>query len=413
MPRFCRLLCRWSLALLLSLAWHAHADDTATAIESVRQNIQALGESALTEAEKRDLQELYQGTLTFLQRIQATERDQEALRRQVEEAPAQIREIRQQIDRAQQADPDRLRSSFEGQPLRDLERQLGERVSQMFGWQNELTAVNSELIAAQTRPERTQASVANNQTREQAVVEQIRTAQRLADTPLNLARVEMLRAEQRSLQRHSDLLRQRLAANATLQDLAANRRDLLAQQINEVETEIALLQDVIDEKRRSESEQAVTDASQWADVSNLQLREQGNLNRQLSEELLRSTTQISDLTRRNIQTKQQIDSLTQIETALEQQIGVLEGSVLLSRILHQQKAALPQMRFDANLADYIADLRLRQFELNQVREDLANPGAYLDRVLGRLPEEQRDALRPGLEQAVNALSSRASRRQAR
>lgn len=402
MPRFCRLLCRWSLALLLSLAWHAHADDTATAIESVRQNIQALGESALTEAEKRDLQELYQGTLTFLQRIQATERDQEALRRQVEEAPAQIREIRQQIDRAQQADPDRLRSSFEGQPLRDLERQLGERVSQMFGWQNELTAVNSELIAAQTRPERTQASVANNQTREQAVVEQIRTAQRLADTPLNLARVEMLRAEQRSLQRHSDLLRQRLAANATLQDLAANRRDLLAQQINEVETEIALLQDVIDEKRRSESEQAVTDASQWADVSNLQLREQGNLNRQLSEELLRSTTQISDLTRRNIQTKQQIDSLTQIETALEQQIGVLEGSVLLSRILHQQKAALPQMRFDANLADYIADLRLRQFELNQVREDLANPGAYLDRVLGRLPEEQRDALRPGLEQAVNA-----------
>lgn len=402
MPRFCRPLSSWLLALLLSFAWQAHADDTAAAIDSVRQSIQTLADSALTEAEKRDLLELYQGTLTFLQRIQATERDQAALRAHVEEAPGQIRDIRQQIDRSQPADLERLRSTLEGQALRDLERQLSERVSQMFSWQNELTAVNSELIAAQTRPERTQASVAANQTREQAVAEQVRATQRLADTPLNLARIEMLRAEQRSLQRQSDLLRQRLGANATLQDLAANRRDLLAQQINEVEAEIQLLQDVIDEKRRSESEQAVTDASQWADVSNLQLREQGNLNRQLSEELLRSTTQISDLTRRNIQTKQQIDSLTQIETALEQQIGVLEGSVLLSRILHQQKAALPQMRIDANLADYIADLRLRQFELNQVREDLANPGAYLDRVLSRLPEEQRDALRPGLEQAVNA-----------
>jgi potassium-dependent mechanosensitive channel len=116
----------------------------------------------------------------------------------------------------------------------------------------------------------------------------------------------------------------------------------------------------------------------------------------------RATTQIGDLTRRNIQTKQQIDSLTQIETALEQQISVLEGSVLLSRILHQQKAALPQMRFDANLADYIADLRLRQFELNQLREDLANPAAYLDRLLHRLPEEQRSALRADLEQAINS-----------
>jgi potassium-dependent mechanosensitive channel len=402
MSRLSRLLSRWLMLVMLSFTWQAQAEETAAVIESVRQSIQALADSTLSDTEKRDLQELYQNTLTFLQRTQATERDQEALRKQVEEAPAQIRDIRQQLDRSQPVDEGKLRESYERQALADLERQLGERVSRMFAWQNELTSVNSELIAAQTRPERTQASVASNQTREQALSEQIRTTQRQTDTPLNAARLGMLRAEQRSLQRHSDLLRQRLAANATVQDLAAHRRDLLAQQIGNVETEIQLLQDVIDEKRRSESEQAVSDASLLADVSNLQLREQGNLNRQLSEELLRSTTQIGDLTRRNIQTKQQIDSLTHIETALEQQISVLEGSVLLSRILHQQKAALPHMRFDANLADYIADLRLRQFELNQVREDLTNPGAYLDRLLTRLPEEQRATLRGDLEQAINA-----------
>lgn len=391
------------LALMLALAWPAQADQAASdAIDSVRQNIQALADSSLSDIEKRDLQELYQNTLTFLQRTQAIERDQEALRKQLEEAPAQIRDIRQRIERAQPVDEARLRTELERQPLADLERQLSERVGRMFAMQNELTAINSELIAAQTRPERTQASVASNQAREQALGEQIRTTQRQTDTPLNQARLAMLRAEQRTLQRNSELLRQRLSANSTLQDLAIQKRDLLAQQLGDIDTEIQLLQDVIDELRLSESEQAVSEASLLGDVSNLQLREQGNLNRQLSEELLRATTQIGDLTRRNIQTKQQIDSLTQIETALEQQISVLEGSVLLSRILHQQKGALPQMRFDANLADYIADLRLRQFELNQLREDLANPAAYLDRLLNRLPEEQRETLRPDLEQAINS-----------
>src|SRR5690606_19247063 len=108
--------------------------------------------------------------------------------------------------------------------------------------------------------------------------------------------------------------------------------------------------------------------------------------------LLRATTQVGELTRMGIQTKQQVDSLGQIESALEQQIDVLEGSVLLSRILHQQKQALPSVRYNTTLADQIADLRLRQFELNQLRDELVNPTAYRDRLIDRLPEEQREAL---------------------
>ena len=39
------------------------------------------------------------------------------------------------------------------------------------------------------------------------------------------------------------------------------------------------------------------------------------------------------LTRRNLETKQQLDNLTQSNQALEEQINVLRGSLLLSRIL--------------------------------------------------------------------------------
>ncbi len=52
---------------------------------------------------------------------------------------------------------------------------------------------------------------------------------------------------------------------------------------------------------------------------------------------------------------------------------MLQGSLLLSRILYQQKQALPKLKIEAALADQIADIRLYQFELNKQREGDQRP----------------------------------------
>ncbi|WP_190324590.1 mechanosensitive channel MscK [Pseudomonas profundi] len=408
MSRFLSLSVGLLLAFLVTFAAPLHAQDALTgAIESLRTEIQALDEASLGEAEKTELRDIYQQTLTHLQRTEKLTEQLAELQTQKQEAPARIRSARQELEDIEVEDLDKMRASFEARELGELERALGEKVARMFNAQNELTAINSELIAAQTRPERTQASISKNQTRENELNDQIRALQRQGETPVNQARIRLLRAEQQSLHYSSDLLRQRLAANNLLQDLAAQQRDLLAQQISSFEVEIQILQDVINEKRRSQSEQTVTEATEQAlQASNHQLlSDQGAINRQLSEELLRATTQVGELTRKGIQTKQQVDSLGQIESALEQQIDVLEGSVLLSRILHQQKQALPSVRYDATLADQIADLRLRQFELNQLRDEIVNPTAYRDRLINRLPEEQREELRDEFEGLVSSRIS--------
>ncbi len=414
MPRaFTRVLAFLALSLQLMLASGVHAQESSPeseltqAMEQTRTAMQALADSSLSDTEKRDLQDLYQNTLNFLQRIQSINTDLADLGKQIEQAPERIRLARQQLERTQAQTATELHALYENRDLAELETLLGERVTRMFSWQNELTAVNSELIAAQTRPERTQASVSTNQAREQQLSEQIRNLQRQADTPLNTARLAMMRAEQRALQRHNELLRQRLNANSVLQDLAMQQRDLLSRQITDIETEIQVLQDLIDAKRRTQSERTVSETTEEVlQAGNQQLlREQGTLNRRLSEELLRATNQLGELTRKNILTKQQIDSVTQIESALDQQIGVLEGSVLLSRILHQQKKALPDTRPDLTLTDQIADLRLRQFELNQLRDEMTNPSAYLARLINQLPEEQRESLRAEFERVVNSRVS--------
>ncbi|TVP90464.1 MAG: mechanosensitive channel MscK [Pseudomonadaceae bacterium] len=388
----------------VSLSWPVLAEsDLDTAISDLRTQQEELADSGASEAERRELQEIFQNTLHHLQRQQQQEKELSELRQQLDEAPSRMNAMRRQIEQIRVIEPDSLRQQLEGLSLSELEDQLSEKVARMFAWQNELTRINSELISAQTRPERTQSSVSANQTREQAISEQLRTLQRQPEGSVRDARIAMLRAEAASLRQANEIMRQRLSANSVLQELASHERDLLSQQTSVIEMDIQVLQDVIHEKRISASEQAVDSVSLAAESSDHRLlREQGSLNRQLSENLLKATTQINDLTRKNILTRQQIDSLTQIDRALEQQISVLEGSLLLSRILHQQKRTLPSVEFDHGLPDRIADLRLQQFELNQLRDELANPEAYLQRLLNRLPDAQQDLLRNDLEVMINS-----------
>jgi potassium efflux system protein len=404
MSHFSRLLLVAALIVQLCIAGYAAAaSELADAVEATQQKLESLTTSSMPDTEKQELQELYQNTINSLQKTQATQDAVADLRALVEGAPEQIRLVRQRSDGIKIKAIADIRNSFASQKLETLEARLNEKVTTMFDWQNQLTAINSNLIAAQTRPERTQARVTANQARSQAIAEQLRLLQRQTDSTQKNARQVMLKAEQQSLQDASDLLRQELAVNSVLQDLASQRRSLMSQQIADIEVEIQALQDVINEERLSQSEQTVTDTAAQAlrGASNHELlKTQGSLNRRLSEELLSATNEMGELTRKNITTKQQTDSTTQIESALEQQISVLEGSSLLSRILQQQKQALPTVRMDTRIADRVADLRLREFELNQLREELANPETYLTKLLNPLPDEQREALRDDIREVI-------------
>lgn len=402
MSRFSKLLCCFLLLGHWALAGTAQAQsEIDQAIEALQVEIKTLAESTQPDAEKREFQEAYQNTLVFLERSQKLAKNRAELEQELQQAPEHIRAARQQIDNLRVQDSDSVRRSFTSQNLDSLEDLLGEKVGAMFAWQNDLTSVNSDLIAAQTRPERTQAQVSANQSREQAIIEQIRILQRQPESRINQANLRMLKAEQESLQLANRFMRQQLSANSLLQDLATQKRDLLKQQIDDIEGEVSILQEVINEKRRSQSEQTVSETTEALETTeNELLREQGGLNQRLSEELLAATTRVGELTRQNIQTLQQIESMNQIDRALEQQIDVLEGSVLLSRILHQQKRALPDVRLDDSVADQIADLRLRQFELNSLRDELGRPQAYLTKLLGRLPEDLRENLRDDMQLVI-------------
>jgi potassium efflux system protein len=226
----------------------------------------------------------------------------------------------------------------------------------------------------QTRPERAQAEISSSQTRIQQINNILKTGKDSGKT-LSADQRNQLNAELASLNALIPLRRQELAGNSQLQDLGNSQHDLLVEKTARLEQEIQDLQTLINQKRLAQSQETVTQQSieaQKAGGSSL-LATESAANLKLSDYLLKSTDRLNEVTQQNLQTKQQLDTVTQSDSALDEQINVLKGSLLLSKILYKQKQALPRLKVDRDLADQIADIRLYQFEVNQQRELISNP----------------------------------------
>ncbi len=324
------------------------------------------------------------------------------LRAQLASAPKEIAESQRELNKLKGSDSTDLAAKLAKLKVPALEQRLSERVEELSAWQTALTAANSMIISAQTRPERAQAEISKSQTRIDEISNLLK-AGRESGKPLSEERRALLTAEKNTLNALIELRRNELAGNSLLQDLGIARRDLLSERIARAERETMALQTTINNKRREESEQTVAEYSLKAEKagSDKLLPAESAENRRLSGYLLRATERLNDLTQQNLQTRQQLDTLNQSDQALEEQIAVLEGSLLLSKILYQQKQALPQLSLDKDLADEIADIRLYQFELNQRREAAGNVEDYVEQQLaGQPPGEVTPELRSALLELV-------------
>src|SRR5690606_13031441 len=129
-----------------------------------------------------------------------------------------------------------------------------------------------------------QSRISANQSRANELNEQLRQLQRQPQNQLNRAREAAIQAELAQMEQSNSLLRQQLSANNTLLELANEKRRLLLAELGNIDNKINVLQDVLDEKRRSLSEQVISDTTaESTQISNHQLlHEQSLINQQIS-----------------------------------------------------------------------------------------------------------------------------------
>ncbi|MCK2126871.1 mechanosensitive channel MscK [Thauera aromatica] len=395
---------------LLSLQAAAQAPVPPAAAD-VRTRLDALAERKLAEAEHRSAQQALEQALEQLAAAADYRQQLAALKEKLGSAPARTADARRQLATLQAGNGHLPEFGADTSPAQ-LEQRLVERNAALAEWQHHLDEANTLLVDSRTGPERAQTEISANQARMAAIEAALKSGREPGrdSRPLGSERRDALAAEWHALDAQTALRREELAGNSLLQDLGQARHDLASLQVQRLGQQIQVLQAAINARRSANAVEAVetleaaAGEGRHAGAGGLLAREAA-ANQQLSDYLLRTTEHLNTLTQRNLATRQQLDSLNRNRSLIDEQIEVLQGSLLLSRILLEQKRALPQPAVDAQLTEQIADIRLYQFEINKQREQLAQPAAYAERLLAQAPAEEADgALR---EQLGALLAARA------
>jgi len=395
------------LATLLGLpvsGQPAFAADLPTGAQ-VQQNLDSLAARKLPEAEQKALQTVLEQTLGFLQQASLSDKAALKLKAQLAGATQQINDAQNKLAQLQASAPKPVAQRYANSTTAQLEQLLNERSAQLSAWQIALSDANSLITTAQTRPERAQAEISSSQNRLQEISSALKSGKHKFITP---EQRDLLFSEQAALNAQVLLRRNELAGNSQLQDIGSSQRELLIAQIARAEQQTRDLQSLINDQRREESEKTVAQLS--ADVAKVGtdslLAKETAENLKLSDYLLKATTRVNQLTEQNLKIKQLQDSINQSDQALDEQIEVLKGSLLLAKILNQQKLALPQIELEKGLPDEIADIRLYQFELSQRRDKISNHSLYIDQLLSGQPSnEVTPELRNNLLELVMARSA--------
>lgn len=361
--------------MLLAMAWPALAQqkplpERAAVEERLTALEEGAGEAGPSGEEQATI-ELLNATLADLDALGEIEKRREALETRVDQAPEVLLRLERELE--DEAATDRATATeLDELTLEALEARQQRAVVELQRLQDRLAEVNAQLLTAQTLPERAQQAIAESMRRvEQARrdLDELDVKDIPADDPRRWRRqVARALAEARLLYHQREL-----GTNTRLRDLDQRRQELLSRQQSRHEAKLALLQNVIERKRRLASEQAIADA-----VRDDPLLEEGHpvlasaqqVNRALSQELLRANDRSSVLVRDNLTLRSQLDQVRQLERSLNEQIEAIRGSTLLARILREQRRALPQVTTRRDLQDEIADLRLRQFDLANQRDQL-------------------------------------------
>ncbi|TLV23878.1 mechanosensitive channel MscK [Klebsiella indica] len=334
----------------------------------------------LTAQDKLVQQDLTQ-TLEILDKIEHVKSETAQLRQKVAQAPAKMNQAINSLNALSDVpDDETTRKTLSTLSLRQLESRVSEMLDDLQNAQNDLAAYNSQLVSLQTQPERVQNAMYSASQQLQQIRNRLNGTS-AGEEALRPSQQNLLLAQQALLNAQIDQQRKSLEGNTVLQDTLQKQRDYVTANSNRLEHQLQLLQEAVNSKRLTLTEKTAQEAASPDETARIQanplVKQELDINHQLSERLISATEDGNQLVQRNIKVKTWLDRALQSERDIKEQISVLKGSLLLSRILYQQQQTLPSAEELGDMTNRIADLRLEQFEINQQRDALFQSDAFV------------------------------------
>lgn len=363
-----------------------------TAIENTKKLEQ-------TEENKQQLQ-LLEDTLAFMTQTEKVKADNDALVAEITGAHKAIAASKANFEKLK-AQTLPTSEKLAEQDISALQALQEETQAALEKAQNELTATNTKLIAQNAAPDKAQAALSANAKRKSALNTELANSA-LSDTAKN-----KIEAELALLDAQNSYSQTLLRGNEELSSLYNARLDEKKQAQQNQQQLLSQIQEALNIKLVQASKNKVEEAEksqQKNKNTNPVISKELDFNTSISEELLKKTTEISQLSQDNLRIKNVLDNLQQTQRNIEEQISSLQGTLVLSRIINKQRQSLPQDKVIKGLSKQIADLRVRVFDISEFKDSLVDTQAYISKLESREKATFTDAEKAQLEEILQTRS---------
>ena len=362
-----------------TLSQDATADQPKTVALPTEQSLKAELAAAQKiddgEAKQHRIEEL-QSALDLLQQIQTQRKSNDDLLATLNNSDNEIQKNNADLQnlkkRFNQVDADNYKLTA----LADLQASLEKLNNQQQDTQAALSAANAVLAGQSAVSERAQSALTDNAKRSQIL------NQELSDGSVSSAKKQQNQLELELIDLKNNYNQILLKNSDQLTVLYQSRYDLLNAKQQVQQQQIAAIQDAINQKNLAQSQNQVQQAQQQQQksVNNDYIQKELERNAQLSQFLLQQTEKTNTLTQDELRMRNVLDNLTQTQRTIDEQISALQGTLVLSRIIQQQKQKLPTNLNIQGLSKQIADLRVQIFDMTQRRNELYDLDSYISKV---------------------------------
>ena len=317
-----------------------------------------------------------QASLDFLQQIQTQQKNNNELQETLIDADSEIQKNNADLQNLKKQLSTPNNTDYASQSLANLQAQVEKLTNQQQDAQSALSAVNTQLAGQSSVSERAQTALTDNVKRTQEL------NQKLADPTTSSLLKQQIQLELQLIELKNIYNQVLLKNSDQLTVLYQSRYELLNARVQALQKQIAAIQDVINQKNLAKTQNQVEQAQQQSQnvEQNPLIQKELNLNAQLSQYLLEQTEKTNTLTQDELRMRNVLDNLTQTQRTIDEQISAFQGTLVLSRIIQQQKQKLPTNLNIQGLSKQIADLRVQIFDITQKRNELYDIDAYISKI---------------------------------
>ena len=375
--------CLFSLTLFSHDVWAEVSQKRAE--ESLRQQISVLRSGSLESAETNAQDQNLELTKHFNEQTLKQKADIAALEKQLQALPQDLAQVQKRTAENKKEADAVSENSFNALSLADLIKQQERIEADLQSVQSQLLALDAQISNDRNLLKNNQRLLNENSVRLQEI-NRVKSLPPQSHLPNAMERWD---AEIRFIEesnRYNNLLSNNaerlIAFDEAKRSEAAARQALMQKQLS-------VLQEVLNTKRLEDSEQKAKDvASQRIAISieNFLITDELDHNKELSQFLVQQTKKLNTLSHDDLRMRNVLESLTQTQRNIDEQISALQGTLVLSKVINKQKQTLPTEKINNNLAKSISNVRVNLFEYSQQRDELYNIDDYVRNLTHNLEE---------------------------